>query len=667
MSSPGTDALDALRDIWREQRTDVLARVDELHGAVAAALEGSLDEARREAATRQAHMLAGSAGTFGFNVATDHARRLEQALRAPDGPPQDELPALAETVRALRRELARQDVLGGAAVEYDELRRVDLLIVGRADRAQRLADEADERGLRTASASSLEQAREIVERRDPSLVLLHLDVADDAEAALAFLDAASDRRPVLVVVDPDAAVDRLEVAQRGGRGFLPSTLDDAQTLEETLGVRERLRRRGTRVLIVDDDAAIREAVEMVLVQAGLEVHVSDGSDDVWALLERTEPDLVVLDIDLGHGRSGIELCRAMRADRRWATVPAVVLSARSDRDTVTEVFASGADDYVPKPFVGPELVARIVNRLERVRLFHELAARDHLTGLATRGQGSELLEGLRAQAHRTGESFCLAVIDCDDFKRINDGFGHAMGDAVLQMLSSTLQRSFGAEDAVARWGGDEFVVGMHGMPVQDARERLGRVLEEVAQRRVHVGDQQATVRLSAGLALYPNDGDNVPALLRAADDGLYAAKQAGGNRVTMASTARGGSVSVDVAIVDDDPALVAVLEHALEARGYTHHHVGDGLEAAAAIAAARPEVVASVILLDWDLPGIDGLALLRRMEENGTLARTRVIMLTGRASEDEVLAALDAGAIDHVAKPFSTPVLMQRVRHALAR
>ena len=125
--------------------------------------------------------------------------------------------------------------------------------------------------------------------------------------------------------------------------------------------------------------------------------------------------------------------------------------------------------------------------------------------------------------------------------------------------------------------------------------------------------------------------------------------------------------TVDVVLVEDDPTIVALLEHAMDGRGLEVRHYGDGLRASAALAGHPPEVIGRVVLLDWDLPGVDGLRVLRAMGANGALAHSRVIMLTARAGEREVLQALEAGATDHVAKPFSLPVLLERVRGALRR
>ena len=130
-----------------------------------------------------------------------------------------------------------------------------------------------------------------------------------------------------------------------------------------------------------------------------------------------------------------------------------------------------------------------------------------------------------------------------------------------------------------------------------------------------------------------------------------------------ASTDR--SPDFDVVIVDDDQVLVELLCHAVTARGYTAKSIGDGTSALAMLAGPDPKIRARVIVLDVGLPEHDGLAVLRALARDGITRKTRVLMLTARSLESEVLQALDLGAFDHVAKPFSVPVLMHRIRRAL--
>jgi DNA-binding response OmpR family regulator len=125
--------------------------------------------------------------------------------------------------------------------------------------------------------------------------------------------------------------------------------------------------------------------------------------------------------------------------------------------------------------------------------------------------------------------------------------------------------------------------------------------------------------------------------------------------------------TVDVALVEDDAVLASLLLHALETRGYRAEWYQDGEAAARALAGPASRVQAQVVLLDVGLPSLDGFDVLRRLVDGGVTQQTRVIMLTAHAAEHEVLTALELGAFDHVAKPFSTPVLLQRMRRAMRR
>ncbi|HSO91791.1 MAG TPA: response regulator, partial [Arthrobacter sp.] len=122
---------------------------------------------------------------------------------------------------------------------------------------------------------------------------------------------------------------------------------------------------------------------------------------------------------------------------------------------------------------------------------------------------------------------------------------------------------------------------------------------------------------------------------------------------------------VDVVVVEDDPLLAELLRHALTTRGYRFRHFTDGRAAAGELAGNPPTLRSRVVLLDVDLPALNGFSVLRQMAITDNLAATRVIMLTAHSSETEIVIALELGAFDHVAKPFSVPVLMQRVRRAL--
>jgi len=123
-------------------------------------------------------------------------------------------------------------------------------------------------------------------------------------------------------------------------------------------------------------------------------------------VEQSNPDLLILDVEMPQV-SGIELCQVVRNDPRWSELPVLFLSAHMDALTVNRVFTAGADDYVSKPILGPELIARVLNRLERTHILHRVAETDVLTGVANRRKFIQELPRLLHLAAREAKPLCL--------------------------------------------------------------------------------------------------------------------------------------------------------------------------------------------------------------------------------------------------------------------
>jgi CheY-like chemotaxis protein len=197
------------------------------------------------------------------------------------------------------------------------------------------------------------------------------------------------------------------------------------------------------------------------------------------------------------------------------------------------------------------------------------------------------------------------------------------------------------------------------MTAPEAEACLGRVLHAA---RAEGAD--AAPRASVGLAASPEDGADVRALGVVAESALGRARRANGDAVELHQPpAEGRAEVVDVLLVEDDEALGTLVVHALSGRGMTVRWLRDGQEAVQLL--DDPVFRARAMLLDVCLPGLDGLSVLRHMGQRGQLGLTQVVMLTVRSNEGEVLEALDLGAFDHVAKPFSLAVLTHRIRRAI--
>jgi diguanylate cyclase (GGDEF)-like protein len=516
----------------------VLGRTSILERATNALMAGELDEPLRRAALQAAHSLIGAVGTFGFIHASEIARELELGLANPTT-------ASASAMSTLIAELTREldgDVFVPASAQFgaptmDALR---ILIVDDDPKlCERIATEAISRGMLCDIAASPSEARALWAQHAPAIVLLDLtfplEGMTDAYALLSELGMVVPPIPVLVLTGTGTFVDRIEAARRGSRAFLSKSLTPAQVLDAVDQFRLGDRLDATRVLVVDDDLAMLDAVRSLLERNDLEVSTLADPLRFWETLEEVGPEVLILDVDM-PSINGPDLCRIVRNDPRWNRLAVIVLTAHADAETIAEVFSAGADDYIPKPIVGSDLITRVANRLERVRLLRAQADTDHLTGLSSRRRASEGLTQLVSLAQRFSEPLSVAMLDVDNFKLVNDRNGHPVGDSVLRRLGERLRRDFRGQDVVGRWGGEEFIIGMYGMTRNDGVKRLTDTLKRFHEEEFAGSQGTVRVSFSAGVAEYLVDGDDLSSLSHAADQELYRAKAAGRSRVFPAVT-----------------------------------------------------------------------------------------------------------------------------------
>ncbi|MGH2839544.1 MAG: diguanylate cyclase [Solirubrobacteraceae bacterium] len=530
----------AVRAVFEKSRAELRRRIATLHEAVAALLVGDLDEDLRQSAECAAHKLAGSLGMFGFPRGSELARELELTLASPQRPADTDAARLASLVQALDAELERPPP-GSAA--YDDAPAPDnpaLLLVSPDEQLlERLSAEAVARNLRPRSASTAAAALRSAAAQPPDVAVLDVSFGRDRADGLELLAQLAGREPsvpVLVLTASDAIVDRVEVAKRGGRGFISRSGPASQVIDAVSEQIERHRAGDLKVLAVDDDPTISAGLRALLAPSGITVSTLNDPLRFWDALEEVGPDLVILDLDMPN-LNGIDLCRAVRADARFGQLPVLFLTAHSDADHVQRIFEAGADDYVSKPIVGPELVTRVFNRWGRVRRYRDLAEKDGLTGVASRRRANEALEDLIEMGARLGQPTSVAMLDLDHFKLLNDRLGHAAGDAALRRIGKILLGAFRGQDVVGRWGGEEFIVGMYATARDDAVQRVAEVLESF-RHETFIGRDGRTAQLSfsAGVAEFPHDGTDLQRLVGVADAALYSAKAAGRARVLAAAS-----------------------------------------------------------------------------------------------------------------------------------
>ena len=311
-----------------------------------------------------------------------------------------------------------------------------------------------------------------------------------------------------------------------------------------------------RILVVDDEPSLRGVLVEFLTQQGYAVDQAASGEAALQMFSQAPYPLVLTDIRMPQGMNGIELLQNIKDIDPVCQV--IIVTSNVSLDTAIAALRQGAYDYLTRPFEDIELVSAVVKRAgEKIRLVSEnqiliqeleknnvelgrvnqllkqLAIRDGLTGLYNHRHFQELLTNEVTRSKRHQREFSLIFLDVDLFKLYNDAHGHPQGDQLLKDIGHIIEKCVLQTDMVARYGGEEIVV----LLPESSKDRVTRVAEEIRQQVASypfAGRETqplGKVTVSLGIATFPHDGNDGPALLHSADAALYQAKQSGRNAV----------------------------------------------------------------------------------------------------------------------------------------
>ncbi|HEY9699363.1 MAG TPA: response regulator [Trichocoleus sp.] len=345
-----------------------------LEQAETALVAGNLQPDLQQAAKQESHKLAGSLASFGYAEGSKLARSIEHLLIDSLSFSLEAITRFSALVAGLKQELATAPIASTALpVSFAQPYRV-LVIDDDVALTKRLKAESDAWGFRIKVASSLAEARSRLALKIPDVVLLDLSFPQAEEDGLTLLQEITGRfpdLPVIVFTGRDTLADRLAVSRLGARQFLHKPASTEQILSAIVRVSPKRQTVEAKVLIVDDDPTMLSLLSSMLAPWGIDVATLNNPQHFWKALVATSPNLLLLDLEMPQ-ISGLELCQVVRQDAHWEDLPILVVTARTDPDSLQQAFAAGADDFIAKPVLGPELVTRVLSRIERTRLRQEL-------------------------------------------------------------------------------------------------------------------------------------------------------------------------------------------------------------------------------------------------------------------------------------------------------
>ncbi|MBD1909001.1 MULTISPECIES: response regulator [unclassified Leptolyngbya] len=363
----------AVNRVLDDLRGKVLARVAPLEQLEQLLQQGQANAQLLQKMAEEAHKLVGSLGMLGYPRGSEIARNIEHSLQGQTTLDPQDYHQLAQRMHELKQALtqpvaAAERVTPSAPVPEVALSQV-LLMGGDMALLQELQQNAIAWGLHftLADEAVMAQPHLSLSQNPPDLILINLATHLDQQF-LSNLTTQFPSIPLLVLTEQNDLDSRVMLSRLGIQRYLHKpTVSVAQIFEAIAQSLIRSTADAGQVLIVDDDPVVLVGLQKILQPWGLKVTTLQDPAQFWEQLMATQPDLLLLDLEMPTF-SGIDLCHVVRQDPQWGDLPILVVTAHTDTESLQQVFAAGADDFIRKPVFEPELITRVMSRINRSRL-----------------------------------------------------------------------------------------------------------------------------------------------------------------------------------------------------------------------------------------------------------------------------------------------------------
>lgn len=337
--------------------------------------------------------------------------------------------------------------------------------------------------------------------------------------------------PVIFIGDNDDFKSRITCVQSGGSGFISRPVDLGVLVDKVDRLVGDEDNHPFRILIVDDDPLLMKYTSAILETAGMITSTISDPTRVLEEMHSFAPELVLTDLYM-PSCSGIELAELVRQEDSFAGIPIVFLSGEEDFDKQINALSFGGDYFLTKPINPEHLLSAVISRVKRFRGLRSMMVRDSLTGLLNHSTTKQFLENELGRARRAQKPVIFAMIDLDNFKNINDTYGHSVGDLVIKSVARILKQRLRSTDIIGRMGGEEFSAVLYGTTAGKAEIIFNEIRVSFSEIVHETEKGPVSVTLSCGLAEFPKY-DTSSKLIEAADRALYQSKESGRNQVQI--------------------------------------------------------------------------------------------------------------------------------------
>jgi len=393
---------------------------------------------------------------------------------------------------------------------------------------------SNELHLDTLAVGTMQAAMEIISSRKSEIFLAVLDLnLPDAPNGEIVDTVLAENLPVIVLT---GSISKNMHNMMAAKPIIDYIVKKNQTeMRYLIMLIDRIwKNKNTKALVVDDGPETREYLKLLLKLHHFRTYTAKSAEVGLQLLEEN-PDIKLVITDyMMPGLNGDEFILKVREQYSREELAIISISSSTDNDLPAMLLKSGANDFMTRPFRNEEFFCRVGNNIDSIRNFanvRDAAIRDHLTGMYNRKYLFEAGTKLYDNAKRDNLTIATAMFDIDHFKKINDNWGHHIGDLALKHVSRILEDQLRSSDMLVRMGGEEFCAIATNINMETATMLFNRIRESIANTPLQVEDVTVNITISIGVTF--NLHDSLDNMINASDAALYSAKESGRNRVVF--------------------------------------------------------------------------------------------------------------------------------------
>lgn len=499
---------------------------------------------------RSIHNLKGASASFGLTQVSTSAALAEkmakEALKTRVPPDRKWIFQIEEYIEEMAREAAEiqsteamdLQALDIAAVAENSSEREDKLVyLCEDDSFQRmsLSTQIGCFGFKVMAFKDVDELYSAVKNSPPDVVVTGLTFPGQSLGGAKVMTrlAAECKKPIptIFISSENEFTYRLAAVRAGSSAYFVKPIDATSLCATLTALTTDEKPEPSRIMIVDDDPHLSQMYSAILQGAGMVTRELNDPLQAMSLIADFKPDLIMTDMHM-PGCNGMELAKTIRQIETSFSIPIIFLSSETDTDKQFNARSMGGDEFLTKPIKPEHLISAVTVRAERMKVIRSLMVSDSTTGLFNHTATKERLDAIVDRSLREKKETCFAVIDLDEFKKINESYSHATGDRVLVTLAHLLKQRLRKGDVIGRYG-EKIAAILPECSLATALELLNQLRESFAAIQFPAGDESFSASFSCGVARLFRYKDVNP-LCKAAEVALRQAKEGGRNRVVGA-------------------------------------------------------------------------------------------------------------------------------------